>query len=416
MAKTNTLIPETKATKILLIIARWFVGLVFLFSSFTKGVDPLGTAFKVEEYMTAWSFGSISFENFVPMAPFLSMALITMEFLVGILLITGAFRKLTAWLLALMMLFFTATTLYDAISNKVTDCGCFGDAYKLTNWQTFWKNIILDVPTLYIFLTRRWPRKRMLERDTLISLAAIAAMVIFGLYNINNEPIIDFRPWKVGNKMMDNIEEGLEPVSTVTYRNKATGETVTMNSKDLMTRSAEDSLWFQKWEWVNSDVISPYEIRDPKNDSVISCPINNADGGTVNEDGKDLTYDLIAATDGPVLICTIHHLDDINRRGIRAISEMKQMAADKKIRFVILAYCDVSPDSEDPNGEAEAMIQRFLYSNNLMTVEYYFGDEKAIETMLRSNPGFILMQNAEVKGKWHFRNVEKIKEFPFEEK
>ena len=189
-----------------------------------------------------------------------------------------------------------------------------------------------------------------------------------------------------------------------------------MNSKDLMTRSAEDSLWFQKWEWVNSDVISPYEIRDPKNDSVISCPINNADGGTVNEDGKDLTYDLIAATDGPVLICTIHHLDDINRRGIRAISEMKQMAADKKIRFVILAYCDVSPDSEDPNGEAEAMIQRFLYSNNLMTVEYYFGDEKAIETMLRSNPGFILMQNAEVKGKWHFRNVEKIKEFPFEEK
>ncbi|MBO4307728.1 MAG: DoxX family protein [Bacteroidales bacterium] len=416
MAKTNTLIPETKATKILLIIARWFVGLVFLFSSFTKGVDPLGTAFKVEEYMTAWSFGSISFENFVPLAPFLSMALITMEFLVGILLITGAFRKLTAWLLALMMLFFTATTLYDAISNKVTDCGCFGDAYKLTNWQTFWKNIILDVPTLYIFLTRRWPRKRMLERDTLISLAAIAAMVIFGLYNINNEPIIDFRPWKVGNKMMDNIEEGLEPVSTVTYRNKATGETVTMNSKDLMTRSAEDSLWFQKWEWVNSDVISPYEIRDPKNDSVISCPINNADGGTVNEDGKDLTYDLIAATDGPVLICTIHHLDDINRRGIRAISEMKQMAADKKIRFVILAYCDVSPDSEDPNGEAEAMIQRFLYSNNLMTVEYYFGDEKAIETMLRSNPGFILMQNAEVKGKWHFRNVEKIKEFPFEEK
>lgn len=410
MTKDNTLIPETKVTKILLIISRWFVGLVFLFSSFSKGVDPLGTAFKVEEYMTAWSFGSISFESFVPLAPFLSMALITMEFLVGILLITGSFRKLAAWLLTLMMVFFTVTTLYDALTNKVTDCGCFGDLIKLTNWQTFGKNVILDIPTLYIFLTRRWPRKRMLERDTLISLAAIAAMVIFGLYNINNEPILDFRPWKVGNKMMDNTEEGLEPISTVTYRNIATGETITINSKELMTLSAEDSLWFKKWEWVNSDIVSPYEVNAD------GFFVRGADGSLQNEEGKDLTYDLIAATDGPVLICTIHHLDDINRRGIRAIAEMKQMAADKKIRFAILAYCDVSPDSEDPDGEAEAMIQRFLYSNNLMSVDYFFGDEKAIETMLRSNPGFILMQNAEVKGKWHFRNVEKIKEFPFEEK
>ena len=410
MTKDNTLIPETKVTKILLIISRWFVGLVFLFSSFSKGVDPLGTAFKVEEYMTAWSFGSISFESFVPLAPFLSMALITMEFLVGILLITGSFRKLAAWLLTLMMVFFTVTTLYDALTNKVTDCGCFGDLIKLTNWQTFGKNVILDIPTLYIFLTRRWPRKRMLERDTLISLAAIAAMVIFGLYNINNEPILDFRPWKVGNKMMDNTEEGLEPISTVTYRNIATGETITINSKELMTLSAEDSLWFKKWEWVNSDIVSPYEVNAD------GFFVRGADGSLQNEEGKDLTYDLIAATDGPVLICTIHHLDDINRRGIRAIAEMKQMAADKKIRFAILAYCDVSPDSEDPDGEAEAMIQRFLYSNNLMSVDYFFGDEKAIETILRSNPGFILMQNAEVKGKWHFRNVEKIKEFPFEEK
>ena len=211
------MIKENTLNKTLRIIARWFVGLVFIFSSFTKGVDPLGTAFKVEEYMTAWSVGNISFEWALPLAPFLSMALITVEFLVGVLLITGSFRKLTAWILLLMMVFFTFTTLYDAITNKVSDCGCFGDAVKLTNWQTFWKNVVLDVPTLFIFLTRRWPRRKSLERDTLIALAAIAAMVVFGLYNINNEPIIDFRPWKVGNTMIKNLEEGLETTNMVTY-------------------------------------------------------------------------------------------------------------------------------------------------------------------------------------------------------
>ena len=102
------MIKETKTTKVMNIIARWFVGLVFLFSSFTKGVDPLGTAYKVEEYMSAWSFGGLSFEWAMPLAPFLSMALITAEFMVGIMMLTGAFRKLGAWLLLLMMVFFTA--------------------------------------------------------------------------------------------------------------------------------------------------------------------------------------------------------------------------------------------------------------------------------------------------------------------
>ncbi|MBQ6096754.1 MAG: DoxX family protein, partial [Bacteroidales bacterium] len=103
------MIQETKVNKTIRIVARWFVGLVFIFSSFTKGVDPMGTAYKVEEYMTAWSIGGLSFDWALPLAPFLSMALITAEFLVGILLLTGAFRKLSAWLLLLMMVFFTFT-------------------------------------------------------------------------------------------------------------------------------------------------------------------------------------------------------------------------------------------------------------------------------------------------------------------
>ena len=389
------MIKETKTNKAIRIIARWFVGLVFIFSSFTKGVDPLGTAFKVEEYMTAWSFGGITFDWALPLAPFLSMALITAEFLVGVLLITGSFRKLAAWLLLLMMAFFTFTTLYDAITNKVSDCGCFGDAIKLTNWQTFWKNVVLDIPTIFIFLTRRWPRKKSLERDTLISIAAIAAMVVFGLYNINNEPVIDFRPWKVGNTMIKNLEAGLETTNQVTYKNIATGEIKVMDSKELMECFANDPEWGDKWEWVGTSTISPYEIIDPKNDSVVSFPVMDADG-------QDFTFDLIGAVDGPVMICTIHHIDDVNERGVKAIAEMKQLAMDRDIRFAVVSCAEQSE------------LLQFLYGNNLMDVEYYFSDDKAIEAMLRSNPGFIVMQNATVRGKWHYKNVDKIKDFPFE--
>ena len=386
------MIAENNTTKIIRIISRWFVGLVFIFSSFTKGVDPLGTAYKVEEYMTAWSFGNISFEWALPMAPFLSMALITAEFLVGILLLTGSFRKLSAWLLLLMMAFFTVTTLYDAISNKVSDCGCFGDFVKLTNWQTFWKNIVLDVPTVFIFLTRRWPRRKSLERDILVSLAAIAAMVIFGVYNINNEPVLDFRPWKVGNVMISNLDEGLETTNEVTYRNKATGEFVTMDSKELVKQSAD---WFEQWEWVGTSTISPYEIRDPKNDSVVSFPLMDADG-------NDYTIDIIGATEGPVLVCTIHHIADVDERGIAAIAEAKQLAEDRGIRFSIIT-----------NAEENEILE-LLYQNDMIDAEYFFGDEKALEAMLRSNPGFIVLHNATVKGKWHYKNIDKIKDFPFE--
>lgn len=392
------MIQETKSTITWRIIARWFVGLVFLFSSFTKGVDPLGTAFKIEEYMTSWSFFGMSFTGFTPLAPFLSMSLITAEFLVGVLLLTGSFRKLTSWLLLLMMTFFTFTTLYDAISNKVSDCGCFGDFLKLSNWQTFWKNVVLDVPTVYIFLTRRWPRRKRLERDLLISLAAIAAMVIFGLYNINNEPVLDFRSWKVGNRMIDNIEEGLPVINIATYSNSQSGEVKTFDMSE-----------WKQYEYILTDTTGTWHC-----DTIVTKdPYDvHADGFMVQDrDGNDMTFDLIAATHEPVLICTVHHIDKINDKGVKAIADAKQYADEKGFRFAFLAF---APEGEDGDDTREATVLQFLYGNKLMPVEYYFGDEKAIETMVRSNPGFVLMHNATVQGKWHYRNVGKIKDFPIE--
>ncbi|MBQ3580407.1 MAG: DoxX family protein [Bacteroidales bacterium] len=374
---------DTKLNYTLNIIARWFVGLVFLFSSFSKGVDPLGTGFKVQEYMTAWSIGNFTFEWALPLANFLSVALICAEFVVGVLLITGSFRRLSAWLLAAMMLFFTVTTLIDAITNKVTDCGCFGDAVKLTNWQTFWKNIVLDVPTVWIFLTQKLHYRRRFERDMIVLILSIAAMIGFEVYNINNEPCIDFRSWKVGNRMLET-DESLQMKSYMTYRNIASGEEVEIETKDWAAYQDETV-----WQLVGSRVEDPHEIK--------------ADGFSMLDlDGNDMSVDLLSSHDY-LIIATLPNpkVSKVGPKGVRALKAVNEFAFDHDIQMVVLA----SALSEE--------VQSFLYDNEL-PLDFYGADEKAILVMARANPAFVLMKDGVVMGKWHYRNYRKLLDYNFE--
>ena len=374
---------DTKLNYTLNIVARWFVGLVFLFSSFSKGVDPLGTGFKVQEYMTAWSIGSFTFEWALPLANFLSVALICAEFVVGVLLITGSFRRLSAWLLAAMMLFFTVTTLIDAITNKVTDCGCFGDAVKLTNWQTFWKNVVLDVPTVWIFLTQKLRYRRRFERDMIVLLVSMALMIGFEVYNINNEPCIDFRSWKVGKRMLQT-DENLQLKSYMSYKNLQTGEEVEIETKDW--EAYQDAT---VWELTGTRVVDPHEI--------------DADGFSMLDlDGTDMSVDLLSSPDY-LIIATLPHPDlkKMSDKGLRALKSVNQFAMDNDVQMVVLA----SALSED--------VQSFLYDNEIQ-LDFYGADEKAILVMARANPAFVLMKDGVVMGKWHYRNFRKLLEYDFE--
>ncbi len=368
MMEMNKNMKDTKKNYTLNLVCRWAVGLVFLFSSFVKGVDPMGTAFKMQEYMTAWSIGSLTFEWALPMADFLSVVMICAEFLVGVLLITNAYRRLSAWMLALMMLFFTVTTLVDAITNKVTDCGCFGDAVKLTNWQTFWKNVVIDVPTVWIFLTRNLRYRRRFERDGLIFIFAAAAMVVFEIYNIKHEPVIDFRPWKIGNKMMDlESEEGMK--SYVTYRSKVTGESDEFESAQLMERLA-DSAWAAEWEWESSRVVDPREIAAPG-------------FSMLDLEGEDRAMELLPAEDGMIVV-TVHHIDKVRDNGIEEVKRAVALAEDNGIQIVMLT--SALPEE----------VQAWMADNDISGLDYFFADATAIETMMRGNPGFMYVKNATV--------------------
>ena len=361
---------DTKLNYTLNVIARWFVGLVFLFSSFVKGVDPMGTTFKVQEYMTAWSIGNMTFEWALPLAGLLSVSLICCEFIIGVLLITNAYRRLSAWGLAAMMLFFTVTTLIDAITNKVTDCGCFGDAVKLTNWQTFWKNIVLDVPTVWIVLTRNMRRKRRFERDGMVFLGAMAAMLVFSIYNIKHEPVIDFRPWKVGNTMITE-RAAMNHMQLV---NLETGETASVDylngQWDSVPAEYKD---FSKWEIVSSTSDEPFEILAPG-------------FSMMDFEGNDHATELLPAEDG-LIIVTVHHLDDIDDQGTRDIATALSLAQENEIQIVMLTAA--LPEE----------VQAWLYQNSISGLDYLFADATAIETMMRGNPGFMFVKNAVVVDK-----------------
>ena len=363
-------IKDTNLNYTLNVVSRWVVGLVFLFSSFVKGVDPMGTMFKVQDYMSNWELFGMSFTWAYPLAGTLAVALICAEFLVGVMLVFNAFRIFSAWLLALMMAFFTVTTFIDATTNLVDDCGCFGDAIKLTNWQTFWKNIALDVPTVWIVLTRWMRRKRRFERDSIVFIGALAVMLVFCIYNINHEPVIDFRPWKVGNQMVD-MEQGSTPQSYVTYKNTQTGEIMEMESAKLMDYMA-DTAWANTWEWTSSRVEMP-EIKAPG-------------FSMFDMEGSDRALELITAEDGLVIV-TIHHLEKIDAEDVEEIKTARTLADENGKEIVLLT--SALPEN----------ILIWMYENGIEDMDFYFADATAIETMMRGNPGFMYVKNATVVDK-----------------
>lgn len=191
---------------------RVIVGLLFTFSGFVKLIDPLGTAYKLSEYFFAMN---LSFMD--PIALQLAILLCVTEFLAGMLLILNAFPKLSGWIVFVFMIIFTPFSLWTAIKNPVQDCGCFGDAINLSNWQTFYKNIIFLFLTFVIFAQRKYfkPHFNTVFQGKIFIVVTIAGIWI-GVYSLKNLPILDFRPYHVGAniiegmQMPDNIPENAE--------------------------------------------------------------------------------------------------------------------------------------------------------------------------------------------------------------
>ena len=197
--------------KILVSIARFLVGITFLFSGFVKLVDPLGSAYKFQEY---FSPDVLNMEFLSPYALPFSIALIIIEVMLGVMILIGFKSKLTAWGLLAIMLVFLFLTWYSAYYEKVQDCGCFGDALKLSSWDTFYKNIVL-VALVILLVVRSYDITPILGQTTekWVTLASLFTFLFITYYVLVHLPIIDFRPFAIGN----SIPEGMEYTDEAEY-------------------------------------------------------------------------------------------------------------------------------------------------------------------------------------------------------
>ncbi|MGB8491753.1 MAG: BT_3928 family protein, partial [Bacteroidales bacterium] len=187
--------------KYLRIISRIITGLVFIFSGTIKAIDPLGSAYKFGDYFEAFGLGFLQ-----PLALPLAILLCTAEFFAGVSLLTGFRQKPGIWLTVLLMGLFTPLTLVLAISNPVSDCGCFGDAIHLTNWQTFGKNLVLLAFVIILFSGRKHIKPVSGQATEWVAMSFISLLFIaFSLANLRYLPLIDFLPYRVGANIPENM-------------------------------------------------------------------------------------------------------------------------------------------------------------------------------------------------------------------
>ncbi len=186
-------------------VSRLIVAACFIFSGFVKAVDPVGTQLKLADYIAAFGMAEIPADISLMAA----CVLAGFEFLLGVYLLFGVFERGTLWMLAIAVLSFTSLTLYLALKNPVSDCGCFGDALVLTNWQTFVKNVFILLLTLHIILLRRYIRPLIHARlEWLMPVITVLLIGNFMLTNIRDLPIFDFRPYRIGTDLRSAVYEG----------------------------------------------------------------------------------------------------------------------------------------------------------------------------------------------------------------
>jgi hypothetical protein len=361
--------------KYIRLISRLIVGMVFIFSGFVKAVDPLGSAYKFADYFTAFKLGFLEFLA-LPLGIFLS----AFELILGLTLILGYRRKTIFQILMWFMSFFTLLTFILAIFNPVTDCGCFGDALILTNWQTFFKNVVLMVFVLILYFGRNSeynsgpPVREWMVVGSLFLFASL-----FSFWNYRHLPLIDFRPFDVGTVIKAEMEipDGVpvdEYETKLIYRNQETGKTSSFSMEDY----PKDTL---QWEFVDSEsklVKRGYE--PPIHDFAIMDPY-----------GNDLV-DEILSDGGYSLVMVSHDLAAADQEALSHAVEWSQL----EIFASDFSFYAVTSSS---SAEVESISAELGLAYNFMA-----GDEIMLKTIVRSNPGFMLVKNGIILGKWAYRD------------
>lgn len=361
--------------KVVRLLSRLILGFVFIFSGFVKVVDPLGSAYKFGDYFAAFRMDFLDALS-LPLGIFLA----AFELVLGIVLILGYQKKITYWVLLVFMSFFTVLTFILAIFNPVTDCGCFGDAIIMTNWQTFFKNLVLMLFVLILFYSRKRAEnvmRNLAERGLI--LLFFAGSFLFSIHCLRHLPLLDFRPYDIGTNIRSEMEVPEDAPQDVYetklfYRNLESGEQEEFTIQDY----PKDTL---KWEFVTSESRLISKGYEP--------PIH--DFGLIDSDGYDITDELLDDP-GYSLMMVSYDLADADP------DRLPEMNAWKSLE-------NISGDFSFIPVTATASSEREQIATELgLEYDFYSADEIMLKTIVRSNPGFLLLKNGTIVDKWSHRD------------
>jgi len=359
--------------KIILTISRIFAGIVFVFSGFVKAVDPMGFAIKLGEYLDAFHLGFLHFSA-LPVAIAVSAA----ELMIGLNLLAALRMRFTSWALLVFMCFFTVLTFILALTNPVSDCGCFGDALVLTNWQTFGKNGILIIPAILLFIYRKQflPSSGSAREWGIVSFN-FATGCIISVYCVIYQPLIDFRPYKTGTYIPEkmNIPPGA-PVDRYA--------TLLVYEKDGQRKEFTDKNfpWQDTtWKWV--------ETRQKLISKGYEPPIHNF--SITTSAGTDITNDILRDT-GYVFLFIIPDLDRASDKGLLKLNNIALRSRELGIKAIAL--------TASTNKQVTAYKARFQPA-----YEFYTTDETTLKTITRANPGILLLLRGTIIDKWSHRDA-----------
>lgn len=365
---------------ILLWVCRLFVGLLFIFSGLIKANDPMGFGYKLQEYFHVFHTDFLN-----DYSTYIAIAVCALEIIFGVLLILGIAGRKIAWGLLLLILFFTFLTFYSAFFEVVTSCGCFGDAIPLTPWESFIKDLILLAFILIIFVKRNKISPLVANSFTngLLTFLTIVLSFGIGIYTMFFLPFIDFLPYKVGRSIPEQmvLPEGAsmdEYEIIYSLKHKVSKEEKRVTDKEYMSQKIwEDENWEIQGEPESKLIKKGYQLPIP--DLVIS-----------DAEGNDVTQEII---NNPYynFIVTSVDVTKLNTVDLLALDRLNQSIKDLAVENNIRAVLLTSSSADDVN----------LISDQLdLVFEIFYVDAVPLKSMVRSNPGVMLLQNGNVINKW----------------
>lgn len=351
-------------------LCRFLLAVVFLFSGITKGIDPHGTQYKIGDYLVSFGLGGWYPEEF-PLA--MGMVLAALEFSVGLFLFCGVYRRFSTWMSLLIMCAMTPLTLYIALVNPVTDCGCFGDVLVISNWQTFIKNIILLIAACTLVIWRKHKIIRLISKKMRWLVCLYGLFFIFSLevYSLYRLPIADFTVYRNGTNIPENmiIPEGAEePEYDSTFIMEKDGK-----QQEFTLENYPDSTW----NYVDTKTV---QIKagyvPPIHDFVLQDV----------ETGDDVTEEILF-DDRYIFLLVAYDLPKAEQGMFDQINDLYDYCLANDYGFYALT------------ASGEDAISTWKYETG---AEYPFcsADGTMLKTMVRSNPGLVLIKKGTVINKW----------------